>query len=67
MNKVKVLVLAIMMIFTINVSLLCVLIYSATRVVTKGQNMLEAGKSDSGTNTITIQNGEILIIDKCNQ
>jgi heme/copper-type cytochrome/quinol oxidase subunit 2 len=64
MNKVKIMVLAIMMMFIVNVSVFCVLVYSLRNIQTSPFNM-NGSPSMSSDKTINIQNGEILIVNKC--
>lgn len=64
MNKLKLLILAIMLMFIVNVSVFCVLIYGIYHM---GTSPLTLGDvpHEANNKSISIEYGEILIINKC--
>lgn len=65
MNKVKLMILSIMIMFIVNVSVFCVLVYNMRHIYVKdiGGSSVEEGTHES----INIEKGEILIINKCDK
>lgn len=64
MNKVKMMVLAIMIMFIVNVSVFCILVYHMNEIYTNGLH-LNGTPEEKGNKSINIDKGEILIINKC--
>ncbi len=64
MNKLKMLILAIMIMFIVNVSVFCVLIYGMYHMDATTLKV-GAAPTEAGNKSITIEHGEILIINDC--